>query len=212
MRSTDDFDPPGSAADPDPGPSEPSGFPPLRDLSISLERANVVAAVLLPLLVVVCIGSFWLLWGWGSLAEGASDVFLTWLFLPAFLAAIVIHEALHAVGFLIAGSPRSALHFGIDRSTLSPFAGCRVPVTVAAYRLAVVLPGLLLGVLPWVCGLATGTGWAVVWGTLMIVTAAGDGIILWIIRGLPRGTRVLDHPSRAGCQIVEDGGAETSRL
>lgn len=181
--------------------------PPLRDLSISMERANVVAAVLIPVFLLVTLGPFWAIHGGSELWRGASLVFRPWVFFPAFLAAIVVHEGLHAVGFRIAGAPRAALHFGVDRKTLSPYAGCRVPVRVSAYRLAVLLPGLLLGVLPWVYGMAAGVAWAVVWGATMIVTAGGDAIILWIVRELPGSTLVLDHPSRAGCQIFEDAAS-----
>lgn len=187
------------AASPDPPE------PPLRDLSISMERANVMAAVLLPVLVVVCIGPFWAIWGWDAVADAGAAVFLTWLIIPVLLLAIAVHEALHAVGFLLGGAERNALHFGIDRSTLSPFAGCRVPVSARAYRFAVLLPGLLLGVVPWAWGMATGAGWPVVFGTVMIIAAAGDGMILWIIRALPGRCRVLDHPTRVGCQVVEQG-------
>lgn len=177
----------------------------LRDVSISMERANLVAVFLLPAVVLVTCLPFWAMYGGAALWEGVSFVFLPWIFFPAFLVAIVVHEGLHGIGFLAAGVPRSAIHFGVDRKTLSPYAGCHVPLTVGAYRTAILLPGLVLGVLPWLYGLATGAGWAVAWGALMIATAGGDGIILWIIRRLPAGTRVLDHPSRVGCHVVREG-------
>lgn len=164
----------------------------------------MLAVVLLPAILLVTLGPFWAMYGGAELWDGASAGFRPWVFFPAFLVAIVVHEGLHAVGFLLAGAPRRALHFGMDRKTLSPYAGCRIAVRVSAYRLAVLLPGLVLGVLPWVYGMAAGVGWAAVWGALMILTAGGDAIILWIVRDLDGGTLVLDHPSRAGCQIVEE--------
>jgi hypothetical protein len=190
-----------AAVDPD---AAHTGDPRPRDLSISLERANVVALVLFPVLLVVTLLPFWAIHGGAALADGASVVFIPWVFFPAILVAIVVHEGLHAVGFLVAGAPRGALHFGVDRKTLSPYAGCRTPVRADAYRLSVLLPGLVLGVLPWIYGMVAGAGWAVVWAALMILTAGGDAMILWIIRGLHGATLVLDHPTRAGCLIVEE--------
>lgn len=186
---------------PDPTPEAPPGT----DVSVSMERANVVGGLLLPAAAGAVLLPFWLLWGWDALRAGIAGVFATWLFLPVFAALVVAHEALHGVGFLLFGrAPRGALHFGIDRGTLSPFAGCRAPLSAAAYRGALLLPALLLGVVPAVAGWATGNGVLAVAGAGMIAAAGGDLLVLWIIRDVPARARVVDHPSRVGCVVVEE--------
>lgn len=170
------------------------------DTSISFEKANVIALVFLPaaLLPVAAHGA---IWGMASLGKGFGDVF-SLLFFPALLVSIVIHELLHAAGFLLGGAPRAALRFGIDRKTLSPFAGCTAPLKARAYRFAIVLPALVLGVLPVAYGLATGAAWATMWGAFMLLCAGGDFAALWAMRAVPAGARVLDHPERVGCRVV----------
>jgi len=37
----------------------------------------------------------------------------------------------------------------------------------------------------------------------MLAVAGCDLAALWAIREVPRGTLVLDHPSRVGCQVTE---------
>lgn len=181
--------------------SPPDDVEVLADASVSFEQANVLALVFfLPALALV--GLHALLWGPRSLAEGFGFLF-PWLFFPLFLASVVIHEALHAAGFVAAGRvPRSAVRFGVDRATLSPFAGCRVPLKAGAYRVSVLLPALVLGALPTIAGLATGVAWLTLWGAFMLLTAGGDFAVVWAMRGVPNAARVLDHPERVGCRVV----------
>jgi hypothetical protein len=174
-----------------------------RDVSISLERANVLGAALLPAIVLLTLGPFAAVWGWAALRAGLGTVFSLWL-IPALVLVVVVHEGLHLLGFLLlARAPGRALHFGIDRETLSPYAGCREPVSARAYRLAALLPALLMGLLPFALAMAWGTGWLAVWGALMLVFAGGDLAAVWAIRGVPGRARVLDHPSRVGCLVLD---------
>ncbi|HEU0052235.1 MAG TPA: hypothetical protein VFQ39_03615, partial [Longimicrobium sp.] len=84
----------------------------LRDVTISFERANVIAVAIIPLALAIA-AAHMAIWGWPSLREGAAAVFQPLFFLPALLLSIVVHEALHAVGFLVVGrAPREAVHFG----------------------------------------------------------------------------------------------------
>ena len=184
-------------------PADDAGPRVLRDATISMERANVLGLAMIPAFGVLVI-AHGVAWGWGSVREGAGFVFSLKFFLPAFLIAIVVHEALHGLGFLAVGrAPRSAVHFGVHRATMSPFAGCRVPLRAWAYRVAVLLPGLALGAVPAAWGLATGTGWLTVWGVVMLIAAAGDLAAFWAMRSVPARALVLDHPERVGCRVVE---------
>ena len=63
------------------------------------------------------------------------------------------------------------------------------------------LPGLVLGVLPTAVSWLLGSGALVLFGSLMLITALGDLMILWLIRDVPAGRLVLDHPSEAGCLV-----------
>lgn len=148
--------------------------PVLADATISFEKANLIALAFLPAPAAPVLLHL-ALWGADAIAEGAGFLF-PWRFLPLLIASIVVHEALHAAGFLaLGGAPRDAVHFGVDRRTLSPFAGCRAPLRARAYRGAVLLPSLVLGVAPVAAGLASGTGWLTLWGAFMLF-CAGRGL------------------------------------
>ena len=185
----------------DDAPAAEPGVTVLRDHTVSFERANVIALVFIPFSLLF-VAAHWLVWGWASVAAGFDRVSSLLFFVPAFLVSIVVHEALHAVGFLAGRAPRSAVHFGIHRQTLSPFAGCKVPLRAGAYRVAVLLPSIVLGFVPIAVGLATGAGWLTLWGAFMVLTAGGDFAALWAMRGVRGDERVLDHPERVGCRVV----------
>lgn len=177
------------------------------DATISMERANIIGAGFFPLALALVLFPFWIVWGSGPLMEGLGTASLLVL-IPAMVLSVVLHEALHGVGFLLFGkAPRGSLHFGIDRQTSTPYAGCRAPVPARAYRAAVLLPALILGALPAVAGLIFGIGWLAIWGAFMLAVAGGDFLVLWAIRSVPANALVLDHPERVGCRVL---GAESA--
>jgi hypothetical protein len=186
--------------------------PDAEDFSMSMEEAASLAVRVVPAALLL-VGAHLLLHGWDSLYAGGAFILRLRFFLPALLGSIVVHEGLHAAGFLLFGRVGVRnVRFGIDRQTFSPFAGARVPMPVWAYRAAVVLPGIFLGVVPVVAGLAGGTGWLTLWGAFMLVTAGGDLAALRALRGVPGAARVVDHPTRVGGLVLREARAPSSTV
>ncbi len=176
-----------------------------RDVTLSFETISRRAWLGVPLVAAIFLLPHILLWGWRSL-WAAFHVHLAALLLivPVLLASFAGHEALHGLGFVVFGRARLAdLRLGFDRSYLAPYAHCQAPMPAWAYRLSTLLPGLLLGVVPGVVGLATGIGWLTLYGSAMAVAALGDVLIVWVIRSVPGQTQVMDHPSLPGCVVWE---------
>jgi hypothetical protein len=83
-------------------------------------------------------------------------------------------------------------------------------MAAGAYRFGAAVPGVVLGVLPALAGLATGGGALFLFGLLFTLAAGGDALILWLLRDVPAARLVSDHPTRAGCLVhgeAEDGPA-----
>lgn len=177
------------------------------EATISMVTANVIALALLPVLLAVFLLPFRWLWekpliNWQELSSLAALAVI----LPAFLVGVAVHELLHAAGFVWAGkAPISTVKFGILWRALAPYAHCRAPITAAAYRISLALPGILLGLVPGLLGLAIGAGWLLMWGVMMSVAAAGDLAVLLAIRAVSGDSLVLDHPSKAGCLVLKEG-------
>lgn len=128
--------------------------------------------------------------------------------LLAFALGIVAHEALHVVGFrAFGGVPWRGIRVGIMWRALAPYATASVPLTAHAYRAAIALPGLALGVLPLCAGLAVDLAALVGFGVVMTGAAGGDLAVLVATRRLPATAIVRDHPRRVGCHFVARAGA-----
>jgi hypothetical protein len=170
-----------------------------RDLSISMARANfavlftsIPVALLQFLLFVMLHGMDNLATMWGS------------ALLIAVLLGVVVHELIHGLSWVIFGhKPFSAIKFGFQWKTITPYAHLKEPVEVNAYRMGGFMPGLILGIVPYLLGILFGDG-NLFWFSLVHTAAAGgDWLILWLIRNVKAGTLVEDHPTNAGCYVLE---------
>ncbi len=177
------------------------------DRSVSMGRANVWAILALGPLVVAITTAFVLLHGWDPIVRaGDTSAFVM---LGALIGGIVLHEGLHALAWKIAGAmPWSDVRLGFQLKTLTPYAHSRVPMSARAYRIGAATPGLVLGLAPAAASLATGSGFWLLFGVLFTIAAGGDALILWLLRGIPPGRLVQDHPSRAGCLVLGEGDDE----
>jgi hypothetical protein len=170
---------------------------------MSLRDANIIGGLAGLLGALLVLLPFWLLWGGVALLAGVPIIFSPWFIIPAFVLSIIIHEALHGVGWVLASRlPWSAISFGFKDFT--PYAHCNQPMQARAYRIGTLFPVLVLGLLPALTGLALGSGALIIWAALMVFVAGGDLSIIWMLRRVPGRTLVRDHPSRAGCEVVED--------
>ncbi|MEZ4643471.1 MAG: alpha/beta fold hydrolase [Chloroflexota bacterium] len=172
------------------------------DATIPPGQANAVAMLLLPLSFILFGGIFWLVWRDEMTRQLSSPPSLLKALL-LFVLAILVHELLHIFGFLVVGrAPRTAVKVGFSWKMMAPYAHCSAPLSVNAYRVAIALPGLMLGLLPGIVGIAIGSLWWTLFGVLMLIAAGGDLAVLLAVRRVPRRARVLDHPTEAGCQVL----------
>lgn len=171
-----------------------------RDLSVSMARANVIVLFAsLP----VAIAQFMIF----VMLHGMQKALPTWsptLLIVALLSGIVVHELIHGLGWALFGrKPFSSIRFGFQWKTLTPYAHLKEPVEVNTYRLGAFLPGLILGILVYCLSLVLGDGNLLLFGLLHTSAAGGDWLILWLLRKVKSGTLVEDHPTQAGCFVIE---------
>lgn len=178
-----------------------------RDLSISMAKANLyVLVTTLPPTVVLAAVYVWL-WGIEG-TDSFTDLAIVYgvgLALVAF--GVVAHEAIHGLSWAyFGGKPLSAIKFGFQLKTLTPYAHCKEPMRARAYRIGAVMPGLVMGILPSLVGIATGSGWIMFFGLFFTFAAGGDALVLWLVRNVDAKVLVEDHPTNAGCYVPEPRG------
>jgi len=177
------------------------------DLSISMAKANLYSIIfILPIFLLASL--YFGVWGKNSIvgAFSATNIFSLYIkSLFLIFAGIVIHELIHGFAWMYFSKKSfKTIKFGINWKVLSPYAHCTEPMDVRAYRLGAMMPGLVVGVMPYLFGLLYGNVWIVLFGLFFTFAASGDAIILWTIRKVDKGKLVEDHPNRAGCSVIEE--------
>lgn len=112
-------------------------------------------------------------------------------------------EALRYLGLrYLAGAKPEYLKMGLFWARGGAvYAKCMAAVPARGYRWSALLPCLLLGWLPWGMALACGSLWAYSAASVMAAGTMGDILVLWRLRGLPKGSWVQDSPFAPGCDV-----------
>lgn len=169
-------------------------------------EAQLRAAVLLVPIALLSLGPHLAHWGIPD-PVFPKNVGSALLFIAAFVVGTLLHEALHGLGHMLGEASWDDVEFGMHWGALTPFAQCLVPARARDYRVAVALPGIVLGVVPLAVGLITGLWLVTFFAFLMLVAAAGDVLVLFILRPVPSDMWVQDHPTAVGCLVVAPAGA-----
>lgn len=175
-----------------------------KDVSIPILRANLyMFAITIPLIGLLVL-VFITVWDLESFLIGTYRFLALSNVVPALLIGVPLHEFLHAVGWVYFGKKSfKEIKFGFQWKTITPYAHLTVPVQAWGYRMGTVLPGLILGLLPYLLGLVSGNGWLAALGLFFVFAAGGDLLALWVIRMVKNQTLVIDHPSQVGCLLLE---------
>ncbi len=181
-----------------------------RKVAIDLGKANVFSVALMVIAAVVLLVPFFMIWGSDGLSEimddSGNDFLIHWgIFMIAMMAGIVIHELIHGITWAhYAKMGWKSISFGVLWKMLTPYCHCNEPLHRQAYIMGAVMPCLVLGVLPAIVALCTGSLSVMIWAIIFIAAASGDLWMTWLIlKENPNGL-FLDHPSEAGFFVLDE--------
>ena len=168
-----------------------------RDITISFWKANLYAIIsVLPIFIIL-----YFLYSFIWEEQAISFSFPYWLF---YLIGVVIHELIHGLyAMKFSKEGMKSIKFGFAWKTLTPYCHCKEPLTARDYRIVLLSPLIILGIIPVIIGLITGNNGVYGFGLLFILAAGGDLIIFWKLRSENKNTLVLDSPDKCGCIIYE---------
>lgn len=172
----------------------------LRDVSIPLDQISRRGMIIsLALMVVTLLPHL--------LIRGFDPEFRAGEYLAGFILVFVLliaHEATHALGWIIFGGvPIRKIRFGFALKTLTPYAHAQVAMPATGYRIGTLLPGIVTGLLPVIIGTIINQAWITAAGAFLTSGAVGDLLVLYVIRNIPGTALVIDHPTNAGCYVVD---------
>ncbi|MBN2481046.1 MAG: DUF3267 domain-containing protein [Bacteroidales bacterium] len=187
------------------------------EISLPLEKVYRIAMILLPVVFLLYLLPYLVFWYKpfaAKLVSFTQAVFSRGGFMVlrpylikgtiSIVAGIVLHELLHGLGWLFFTRNKfRSLSFGFMIPELAPYAHCKEPLPLYGYRIGILLPGIILGLLPAMYGIVTGSFTWLCYGMLFTWAASGDLIMFWQIRNLGSETMVMDHPEKLGCIVLE---------
>ena len=174
------------------------------DISVDMFTASIKCIPIILLLIIILIPLYIYIYGVTSLIFASQKlIFGLWIVIPIIVAGIFAHEGLHALVFgMFSDTGFQHIHIGIQWDSLTPYAHYNKPIRALYYRIALLAPAVILGVLPIMAGLIFHYGPAFILGLLFLLFSGGDFLIMWFIRKVSNRTLVKDHPTRAGCYII----------
>ncbi len=178
-----------------------------RELTVGIVKANVFAFILA---IPVCVIGFVLFF----LHNHGRDSFRIILSLPqcaVFVAAMIIlipvHELIHGLTWgLFTENHMRDIEYGFMKEYMTPYCTCREPLSLFHYITGGLMPLLILGIIPTVAGILSGSLLTLVIGLVMILSAAGDIMICARLLGFKSDADevlIYDHPTQAGSVIFE---------
>jgi len=175
----------------------------VKDCSLSMERALVeLFALAMPILFAQAALWLWM-WDLGSLTQGLDSVLSLRVGGPLFVVGVLAHELVHGVTWKVVGRLRwKDIRFGVQLKTFTPYASPTAPMRARPYRIGVMMPLIVVGLIPFVVGLIFGHSQLAVFGMMFTFVAGGDLAVLRAMRSVASSAWVQDHPERAGCYIV----------
>jgi hypothetical protein len=171
-----------------------------RDMSIPMSEAANRSLLIAISIALLQIASFFLLHGRPAISAAANILLYEFLL----LIGIPVHELIHMFAWAFSAKKSlKAFKLGFQWKSLTPYAYCREPMDIQSYRIGSIAPGFLLGILPWFVSLFTGDILLFFFGFLYTAAAGGDFLVLWMLRNIKLNTLVEDHPTHAGCYVIE---------
>lgn len=180
--------------------------------TIALAKANVYGFLLLIPITLIYLTPFYFRWEEKLTLDAFNNLFVDFgvatgiftglLFLLVVMVGVVCHELIHGITWAkFAKKGFKSIKFGILKEMLTPYCHCREPLKLRQYLLGAMMPGLVMGVLPWLISLLVGSVPLLVFAIFFTMTAMGDLMIVQLIFKEDPNSYVLDHPSEAGCYV-----------
>ncbi len=172
--------------------------------TFKMAKANFMALIYGIPMIVILILPYYLIHDFESTNQ-IRDFFKLNTFIPSIIIGIIVHEAIHGITWSLAAKiPLSSIKFGFQIKTLTPFAHCKVPINIIAYRIGTLMPFLILGIAPYFYSLISQNPIVLGFGLFFSFVAIGDLMILWITKDVAKDKNVQDHPTEGGVIVVDD--------
>lgn len=182
------------------------------ELSISAAEANIRALVVMLPILAIFIPAYVLLWPEQFSMQHIRELVQThrslllispMVMMLVFIVGAVVHELLHGLTWAaFCRNGLKSIRYGVYWKMLTPYCHCTEVLPLKHYALGGMMPGLVMGLLPALAGIALGHFLLFLFGLFFSMAAAGDILILWMLRHQGGNDLIQDHPDKIGCFVL----------
>ena len=170
------------------------------DRTIDIVKANVVTILMSLPVAAIAVALFFLVNREGGTDDWNKSTF--WIFIVAYFVLIVVHELVHGLTWSIyAPNHWKDIEFGFMAQYMTPYCTCGVPLEKGQYILGALMPLILLGLVPTVIAIFSGSFLLLMIGIVMIMSAGGDVLLVRELLKFKTDAKeqlIYDHPTQAG--------------
>ena len=177
-----------------------------RKVTINLLKANIFSLILMGVSTVVLLSLFFMIWKEHKSMDEIFNFSVNGLVIIILVViGIVIHELIHGLTWAYyAKSGWKSIKIGMMWKTLTPYCHCNEPLPIQKYKVGVIMPCIILGIIPAIIALAIGNLLLLIWGIFFITVAAGDIWMVWLLGKEKSDNMIIDHPTEAGFYVIEE--------
>lgn len=138
------------------------------------------------------------------------DIIITLAMLAVLL---VVHEFIHALGAIMTGKCSvKDIKFGVNLKQAMLYCHIKKPLSVGAYRFAIILPLIITGIIPLIISTIWGNIFMVLLFCFMVSGGAGDIIMFFSLTAYDKNTLILDHASAPAFYLLYEEGKEPANF
>lgn len=196
----------GSEIEPSPPPKEekypiPEGYKrELKAFNMILLNVLSLGMLVVSLLIFILLNKFVFKRGYAPLIPisnfGLAMLTDILILIAIYIVLLILHELIHGFGFIVfCKAKRSDISFGVKLSKGYAYCSNKKPMTRNGYRLAIILPMIITGLIPAIiCAIFFDVKWVILFAAAF---SGGSGDIAMFISTLQysKDKMFLDHPS-----------------
>lgn len=185
---------------------ERSGYA-VTDLTVSPDKANILGT-LCGFLTVLPFIVLYFLTNPAPLAWEKRGFLQTIGLIIVYFLLIIVHELIHGLTWsFITENGWKSISFGVIWRSLNPYCTCNEALSKVQYLAGLLMPWFILGIIPCIAAIFLRSGYLMIAGVIMALSAGGDLLLAWMILGRKGSgkTLYLDHPTKIGLVCLEKG-------
>lgn len=172
-----------------------------KEYAISIRLTHLYSGVLMFLLIVVLLLCFSSLWDYETFIHGATYILHHFNSILIVFGGFLLHQLIHAITasrFTTKGF--NSIKFDL-RFKILPYYHCKEPLTVNQYKIVLLMPIIVLGIIPLIFAFISGNGIIFIYGLFFVSVSSTDLILLFLLRRAKKEDRIFRHPDKAGFYI-----------